>query len=102
MFQRIVSVLCAIALLASLAACTATQTPQATLTPKETTAATTEPTVLADRVGTAEATTAATAAPTVALPPRVVGRLLLATTTSTQDSGLLAYLLPMFTQETGI
>lgn len=134
MFQRIVSVLCAIALLASLAACTATQTPQATTTPKETTAATTEPTIVADRVGTAEATTAATvagpaaatgaatvagpaaatiaataaatkaatAAPTVALPPRVVGRLLLATTTSTQDSGLLAYLLPMFTQETGI
>ena len=114
MFQRIVSVLCAISLLASLAACTATQTPQATTTPKETTAATTEPTILADRVGTAEATTAATvagpaaatvaatAAPTVALPPRVAGRLLLATTTSTQDSGLLAYLLPLFTQDTGI
>ena len=134
MFQRIVSVLFAVVLLASLAACTATQTPQATPTPKETTAATTEPTVVADRVGTAEATTAATvagpaaatgaatvagpaaatiaataaatkaatAAPTVALPPRVVGRLLLATTTSTQDSGLLAYLLPMFTQDTGI
>jgi tungstate transport system substrate-binding protein len=46
----------------------------------------------------------ATVAPaaTVAGPVPGEGRLVLATTTSTQDSGLLDYLLPMFTQETGI
>lgn len=112
MFQRIASILFAVILFASLVACTATQTPQATTAP--TTAAdkvgTAEATTAADKVGTATATAAATvagpaaatAAPTVALPPRVVGRLLLATTTSTQDSGLLAYLLPLFEQEFGV
>ena len=47
---------------------------------------------------------APTKAPTAAAaaPVRTSGELLMATTTSTQDSGLLDYLLPMFTQETGI
>jgi len=34
--------------------------------------------------------------------PKVPQELILATTTSTQDSGLLDYLLPMFTEETGV
>ncbi len=34
--------------------------------------------------------------------PVVPQELILATTTSTQDSGLLDYLLPMFTEETGV
>lgn len=41
-----------------------------------------------------------TAAPTAA--PAVEKTLILATTTSTQDSGLLDYLLPMYTDETGV
>ncbi|MHB1355579.1 MAG: ABC transporter substrate-binding protein [Anaerolineae bacterium] len=115
MFKRNVSFLFALVLLVSLAACTATQTPQATIAPTiaataptsaptiaPTKAPTTAPTTAPTIAPTAEPTKAATAAPTVALPPRVVGRLLLATTTSTQDSGLLDYLLPMFTQGTGI
>ncbi len=47
----------------------------------------------------------AVAATATAVPTEVVrtpGELLMATTTSTQDSGLLDYLLPVFTQETGI
>ncbi len=45
----------------------------------------------------------APAAPAEAAQPApAAGRLVLATTTSTQDSGLLDYLLPQFTQETGI
>ena len=36
------------------------------------------------------------------LPATEGGKLILATTTSTQDSGLLDYLLPMFEEETGI
>ncbi len=43
---------------------------------------------------------AATAAPTA--PAHAAGKLILATTTSTQDSGLLDYLLPMFEKETGL
>lgn len=43
---------------------------------------------------------APTAKPTP--PERTAGTLLMATTTSTADSGLLDYLLPMFTQDTGI
>jgi tungstate transport system substrate-binding protein len=34
-------------------------------------------------------------------PVKVKGKIILSTTTSTQDSGLLGYLLPVFTQETG-
>lgn len=43
---------------------------------------------------TAPESTAASAAETK-------GRIILSTTTSTQDSGLLEYLLPVFTEETG-
>jgi tungstate transport system substrate-binding protein len=46
------------------------------------------------------ATEAPTAAPTARV--REVGKLILATTTSTQDSGLLDYLLPDFEREAGI
>lgn len=42
----------------------------------------------------------AAAAPTA--PAHAAGKLILATTTSTQDSGLLDYLLPMFEQESGL
>ncbi len=45
-------------------------------------------------------TSAPAAAPTA--PARETGTLLMATTTSTRDTGLLDYLLPLFTQETGI
>ena len=48
----------------------------------------------------AEPTTAATAAPTTI--PRVEGHLIMATTTSTQDSGLLDVILPDFQEKTGI
>jgi tungstate transport system substrate-binding protein len=58
---------------------------------------------------TAAPATEAPSAPTEAPKPTeaptavpVTKTLILATTTSTQDSGLLDYLLPMFTQETGI
>lgn len=45
-----------------------------------------------------------TAAPAETQPPAASGekKLILATTTSTQDSGLLDYLLPMFEDETGV
>ncbi len=44
----------------------------------------------------------ATTAPSVTQAPAGVKKLILATTTSTQDSGLLDYLLPILEQETGI
>jgi tungstate transport system substrate-binding protein len=45
---------------------------------------------------------AATIEPTQAPAPEVEKKLTLATTTSTQDSGLLDYLLPLFKNETGV
>jgi tungstate transport system substrate-binding protein len=62
--------------------------------------------VLAGLLLAACAPAAPTAAPTIAptaetvKPTAPTGELILATTTSTQDSGLLDYLLPMFEQET--
>lgn len=75
-----------------LAACTTPATPTAapepTTAPVEPTTAPVEP----------------TAEPTAVLPTAFpeTQKMILATTTSTQDSGLLDYLLPMFTEETGI
>jgi tungstate transport system substrate-binding protein len=51
---------------------------------------------------TSAATTAgATSAPTAPAPTKASGNIILATTTSTQDSGLLDVLVPMFQDETG-
>ncbi|GAP12583.1 ABC-type tungstate transport system, permease component [Longilinea arvoryzae] len=72
-----------------LAACAPAATPTAVVEP---TAAAVEPTA-----APVEPTTEPTAAATEG-----TKTLILATTTSTQDSGLLDYLLPMFTQDTGI
>jgi tungstate transport system substrate-binding protein len=80
-----------------LSACVApaapTQAPAATQPP----AATEAPAMTEAPVAT-EAPTAAPEYPK----PGVSGHLVMATTTSTQDSGLLDYLLPMFEQETGV
>lgn len=75
-----------------LAACAPAATTTPTTAPAEPTAAPVEPTT---------APVEPTAAPTET---QAAGTktLILATTTSTQDSGLLDYLLPMFTEETGI
>lgn len=61
------------------------------------------PTVAATEAATAAATEAATAAATEAatVVPPANPELILATTTSTRDSGLLDVLLPMFEKETG-
>ncbi len=66
----------------------ATQPPEATQPPPPTATTKVEP----------------TAAPAETQPPAASGekKLILATTTSTQDSGLLDYLLPMFEDETGV
>lgn len=45
---------------------------------------------------------AAVASPTVTPEPKVGGSMILATTTSTQDSGLLDVLVPVFTRATGV
>ena len=62
--------------------------------------ATTAATTSAAPAPTSEATTAA-ATETTASPEPAVKELILATTTSTQDSGLLDYLIPMFEEKTG-
>jgi tungstate transport system substrate-binding protein len=56
-----------------------------------------------DKTATAAPKTAATtaASPVVPAPTKASGTLILATTTSTQDSGLLDVLVPMFEKETG-
>ncbi|MHB9032554.1 MAG: ABC transporter substrate-binding protein [Anaerolineae bacterium] len=92
MLHRIGLVLLALVFLASLAACGA---------PAATTGAGTEATSAAAGAATTAPASDATAAPT----PRfqhTAGRLILATTTSTYDTGLLDYLLPMFEQENGV
>ncbi len=102
-----------VALTVLLAACSPAATPTATApttapaaAPTEApTAAPVEPTAAPTVAAPAAApTTPPAAAPTVAptAPPRVTGTLLMATTTSTRDTGLLDYLLPLFTKETGI
>ncbi len=67
----------------------APEAPAATAVPPEPTAVPPEPTAVPP-----------TEAPTPA--PPAEKKMILATTTSTQDSGLLDYLLPMFEQETGV
>jgi tungstate transport system substrate-binding protein len=62
--------------------------------------ATTAATTAAAPAPTSEATTTA-ATETTAKPEPAVKELILATTTSTQDSGLLDYLIPMFEEQTG-
>lgn len=56
-----------------------------------------------DAGGTApESTRAATQAPTATTAPKIGGSMILATTTSTQDTGLLDALMPRFKEQTGI
>ncbi len=56
-----------------------------------------------DAGGTApESTRAATQAPTATAAPKIGGSMILATTTSTQDTGLLDALMPRFKEQTGI
>lgn len=86
MFKRIVLVLFALLMVFSLAACA---TPTAAPSPTDAPAASEEP----------------TAAPTDAPEPKfqhTEGRLILATTTSTYDSGLLDAILPLFEAEYGV
>ncbi len=83
----------------------ATTSPTAPAVPSA--APTLAPTTAPQAAPTEAPTEAPTAAPANATPaptaiPRVTGTLLMATTTSTRDTGLLDYLLPIFTQETGI
>lgn len=88
----------ALALLVGCAAPAATPTAAPTAPPAPTTAPAAAPTT----APTAVPTTAPTAAPTPAQPAApAVKDLILATTTSTQDSGLLDVLLPMFEKKTG-
>jgi tungstate transport system substrate-binding protein len=58
------------------------------------------PTTAATSAATTAAA-AATSAPTAPAPTKASGNIILATTTSTQDSGLLDVLVPMFQDETG-
>ncbi|MCC7363323.1 MAG: substrate-binding domain-containing protein [Dehalococcoidia bacterium] len=62
---------------------------------------TTTSTIAATTTGTATAASATTAAPSPT-PAKIGGSMILATTTSTQDSGLLDVLVPMFKEQTGI
>ncbi|HVN54755.1 MAG TPA: substrate-binding domain-containing protein [Anaerolineaceae bacterium] len=97
---RLFAVLILAALLLSACAPATTTTPAPTEPPAAPTAPaapTEEPTAIP---ATEVPTKAPTAAPTA--PERTAGTLLMATTTSTEDSGLLGYLLPIFTQDTGI
>ncbi len=84
-------ILALLVLLGLLVGCTTT-TPEPTQAPTQ--EATEEP--------TAEPTEEATEEPTAEARVANPGNLLLATTTSTQDSGLLDYLLPNFEQEYGV
>jgi tungstate transport system substrate-binding protein len=76
-----------------------TQAPQATQPPEVT-----QPTAAPPTATTVvEPTVAPTLAPTETQPPAAgEKKLILATTTSTQDSGLLDYLLPLYKKETGV
>jgi tungstate transport system substrate-binding protein len=103
-----------IALAVLLAACSPAATPTASAPTAAPVAPAAAPTAVptaaptaaaaAPTTGPTSAPTATTAAPTAAptAPPRVKGTLLMATTTSTRDTGLLDTLLPLFTKETGI
>ena len=104
-FRQIVLFLLALTLLAACAAPAATPAPlppTATTAPAEPTA-TTAPAEPTATTAPAEPTaTTAPAEPTATPIVRKAGTIILATTTSTQDSGLLDAILPDFTAATGI
>lgn len=82
------------AVLALLAGCGATAAPEPTAVPEPTAATVTEPTAAPEPTTEPE--------PTEAAAPAGENKLLLSTTTSTEDSGLLAYILPDFQAEYGV
>ena len=67
-----------------------------------TTAPTSAPTQISPTASTAPTKISATATTAPTPPVRTAGTLLMATTTSTRDTGLLEYLLPLFTKDTKI
>jgi tungstate transport system substrate-binding protein len=100
-FVKLFGLVAVLALL--LGACSPAATPTAAPTAVPTTAPTSapaKPTVAPTTAATSAAAASPTLAPTAV--PRITGTLLMATTTSTRDTGLLDYLLPLFTKETGI